>query len=101
MNYTEDQILEKAKLVLGEVNGAYFNEKNIRKIVFDEDEVIIRGVDIGKAHPTWTIVIDEPVTDSTDFLSISDETGEPLYIQGKHSVAVFKKNSDGKYFCEY
>lgn len=47
--------------------------------------------------PCWVAVINEPIFDTSAFLTISDETGEPLYIQNKHITREIEKNSDGNY----
>ncbi len=95
MRYTENEMLEKAKKILKDLNPQYFKDEYLKKIVFSKDDDVARP--IGKIMPTWTAVIDEPITDSYEFLVISDDTGEPLYRQSKHLVVEVKKNGDGVY----
>jgi hypothetical protein len=95
MNYTEEQILEKAKTILQDLQGKFFKEENIDKIWFEEKDEVARPR--GKIMPAWTVSINEPIFDSTNFLTISDETGEPLYIQSSHKVVEIEKDTDGNY----
>ena len=97
MNYTEQQMLDKAKVIIKDLQGELYKEENIRKVRYDAKRVMSRGKHKDKEHPSWVVVIDDPVFDTTDFLTISDETGEPLYIQSKHAVYEIAKDSEGKY----
>ncbi|PZR23571.1 MAG: hypothetical protein DI539_02780 [Flavobacterium psychrophilum] len=94
MNYTEEQILIKGKKVLNDIHSQYYDENLIEKALFDPNEELIRGEG---TIPAWTVVINEPVSDSFIFLTISDSTGEPLYIQTKHLVREIRKDAEGKY----
>lgn len=96
MNYTEEQILDKGIRVLKDFYGNNYHEENMEKAMFDPEEELIRGEP--KIIPTWTIVINQPAFDSLAFLTISDITGEPLYIQTKHLVREIAKDENGKYF---
>lgn len=97
MKHTEKEILEIVKKVLKDLEGEYYKEANIENVFFDKDDKLIRGENIGKPHYTWTIAI-KSLFDNTDFLTISDETGEPLYYQNFNMIiAEIKKNEDGKY----
>lgn len=96
MNYTKEKILLKAKKVLKDLNPAYFNEGNISNVVYNEKDEVARPA--GKIINTWVVIINEPVFDSLDFLVFSDITGEPLYIQSKHSIHEIKKNNNGNYY---
>lgn len=100
MNYTEEQILDKAKKILKILQGDYFNENNIIKSVYDAQEELMKGKNKGKLHPSWNVIINEPIFDSTTFLIMSDETGEPLYFQTKHSVYEIFKNEEGTYYLD-
>jgi hypothetical protein len=97
MKHTEEGILKKTKKILQDLKGEFYREENIKKVVFSPDREIARGENEGKEMPCWVAVLDAPF-DSSEFLTISDETGEPLYIQGKHSVYEIKKDKSGKYF---
>lgn len=98
MKHTEEEMTAKAKKVLSDLHKEFYREENLKKVIFDPREELMRGINEGKEHPCWTAVIDEPLFDSSIFLTISDETGEPLYIQNKHGIAEIEKNSDGNYF---
>lgn len=96
MIQTEEKIMIKAKKILADLQGEFYNEKNIDGVRFIEKDKII--IPRGKILSTWTVFIREPLFDSSIFLIISDETCEPLYIQNKHGIAEIEKNSEGKYF---
>lgn len=95
MIHTEKQIKEKANKILYDMQGQFFKEDNLKKVVYHEKDNVARPRN--KIIDTWVAVIDEPVFDSTIFLVISDETGEPLYMQNKHSIVEIEKDSKGKY----
>ncbi|MFN0032441.1 MAG: hypothetical protein ACKVOR_09795 [Flavobacteriales bacterium] len=97
MSNTKEQILEKAKIVLADLHGVHYDESNIENTWFVEKREIARGVDVGQEIPAWVISIKEPLFESIDFMTMSDETGEPLYYQTKHVVAEVVKDADGKY----
>lgn len=97
MKHTENQILEIAKKILKGIYEDLFKESDIEKIVFDEKEELIIGVNKGKKYPCYTVIV-KSLFDSTDFLVISDETGEPLYIQGKYAISEIGKDSQGNYY---
>ncbi|WP_277013422.1 hypothetical protein [Flavobacterium lindanitolerans] len=95
MKNTEKQILEIAKKVLQDLNGEYYDEKNLVKITFNKNDTVARP--FGAIIDTWTVSIDA-LFNNRDFLTISDETGEPLYYQNFNTlIAEIEKNSDGKY----
>lgn len=98
MKHTEEQMMSKVKQVLSDLQGSFFKEENLKKIVFEPNRVPRIADNEGKITPCWIAVIDDPIFDTSVFLTISDETGEPLYIQNKHSVEEIAKNSDGKYY---
>jgi hypothetical protein len=95
MKYTETQILEKTKKILKDLKQEFYREDNLRKVVFAKKDELARPR--GKIIDTWTAVIDAPF-DTSEFLIISDETGEPLYIQGKHSIYEISKDDKGNYY---
>jgi hypothetical protein len=95
MNFTEKEIIVRAKKILTDLNGISFDTKKIENAWFDKDRKVRDSMDLTK--PSWIVSINEPIFDNTVFLTISDETGEPLYIQNKHAVAEIKKDTDGKY----
>lgn len=96
MNYTEEKILLKAKKVLQDLQGEFYKEENIEGTWFEEKDEVARP--LGAIMPAWTVSIHEPIFDTSTFLILSDETGEPLYIQGSWtSISEIEKNSDGNY----
>jgi hypothetical protein len=98
MNYTKEQVLEKAKKIITDLNPDALKYEKIQDAYFDEKEKLARGENKGKSHPCWTISI-LTIGDNINFLTISDKTGEPLYYQN-FNMAIFEieKNLDGKYF---
>ena len=97
MKHTEKQILEITKKVLQDIFEDLYKESDIEKVLYNEEEELIRGENIGKTHPCWVAIINS-LFDSTDFLVISDKTGEPLYIQGKYNTYEIEKNSERNYY---
>jgi hypothetical protein len=96
MNYTEEKVLEKAKKILKDLQKEFYIEENIENVWFQKERSMRE--DENKTHSCWIVVIGEPLFGSSIFLTISDETGEPLYIQSKHKVSEIEKDSDGNYF---
>lgn len=97
MKHTEKEILELAKKVLFDLQGIYYKEENIKKILYHEKDEVSRPK--GKIIDTWVAVIDEPIFDASEFLTISDETGEPLYYQNANMrIHEIKKDSNGNYY---
>ncbi len=78
MNYTEKQITEKAIQVLKDIDGKYYRENCIAKVSFHKNDEI--HFPKNKTLDTWIISISS-LFNNTDFMIISDETGEPLYYQ--------------------
>jgi len=98
MKHTEHEILETAKKVLRDFRKDRYKEDDIEKVFFDEKDELMRGKNKGKTHPTWTASILAPF-DNIDFLTISDETGEPLYYQNFNMIVYeIGKNAEGNYF---
>jgi hypothetical protein len=95
MKYTEEEMQAKAKKVLKDIQKEYYKEENIAKTWFVKEDPIRGSQD--KTQPCWIVSINEPVFDSSIFLTISDETGEPLYIQNKHGIREIENTSEGKY----
>ncbi len=97
MNYTKEQIIVKARKVLQNLQGKYFKEEHIENTWFNEKDEVARPR--GSVIPTWTISINEPIFDTSEFLVISDETGEPLYYQNANMIIhEIKKDNDGNYY---
>lgn len=98
MKNSKDQILAKAKKVLQDIKGEYYKEEDIVKITYRANDNVARPK--GKVMDTWVISIDS-IFDNRDFLTVSDETGEPLYYQNFNTViAEITKDSNGKYVAK-
>ena len=95
MKHAESEILAKAEKILSDLHGEYFNLKNIESAIYREKNEVARPR--GEVLSTWTISIKESVFGSPDFLTISDETGEPLYYQNSHKVTKIEREPTGKY----
>jgi hypothetical protein len=97
MNYNENSILKKTIELLKEL-GSSEEDYKPQKAVFEEKEILARGEGKGEVHPCWIVMIDDTSFFNTiDFITFSDETGEPLYIQTKHSIFLICKNESAKY----
>jgi hypothetical protein len=98
MKHTEKEILEITKKTLQGIRGGRYKESDIENAFFDENEELSRGKDKGKKHPCWTTSIKAPF-DNSDFLIISDETGEPLYYQNFNMIVYeIGKDDQGNYY---
>ncbi|WP_294324725.1 hypothetical protein [uncultured Chryseobacterium sp.] len=95
MKNKEKKILEKAKIILKDLQGEIYNEKNIEKVNFNSEKEVTGSKTMKLA--LWTVVIHEPVFNSSLFLYISDDDAEPLFIRSKHKISEILKNADGKY----
>jgi len=97
MNYTEEQMLIKAKKVLQDLQKQYFKEENLLGVSFREKDKVSRPR--GEIINTWVAVVDEPIFDASEFLTISDETGEPLYYQNANMIIhEIQKDDKGNYY---
>ncbi|MFT5892069.1 MAG: hypothetical protein ACI9Y7_002178 [Dokdonia sp.] len=99
MIQSEENIKEILNKLYVDLNREILDE-NIEKIWFEEKDKIIRGDRRGELLPNWIVAIDFPLFETTDFLTISDETGDPLYFQTKHGVYEIFKREDGVYYME-
>ena len=98
MKHTEKEILNIAKKTLQGIFKDLYKESDIENAYYRETKELYRGENRGKAHPSWTIAIKAPF-DNIDFLTISDETGEPLYYQNFNMIVYeIGKDADGNYF---
>ncbi|WP_410878481.1 hypothetical protein [Myroides sp. DW712] len=96
MKYTNEEILVKAIKILKSLNPDFFKESDIESISFSNKDVekSISGENID----TWTVIIKESIFDASEFLVISDETGEPLYYQNFNMIiGEIEKKSEGDY----
>lgn len=99
MIHTEEQInviIDKLYNDLDPINPKW----TIGKIWFQEKYKPIRGESKGEERPVWKVAIEDEIFNTTDFLTISDETGDPLYFQTKHGVYEIFKHEDGTYYME-
>lgn len=95
MKNEEKTILKIAENVLIELGNLSADYK-ISGTKFINDHIPIRGKYKGEKTAIWSVYLDDLIFDTTDFLFIMDETGEPLYAQSKHGVSEIEK-VDGKY----
>ena len=95
MKNTEKKILEKAKIILKDLQGEIFNERNIEKVNFNAEKEVTGSKTMKLV--LWTVVIHEPIFNSSLFLYISENDAEPLFIRNKHKISEIIKNADGKY----
>jgi hypothetical protein len=91
MKHSEKEIKDKAKIILDDAGRNY--DFKIIKALFLSDDLMISGQYKGKKIPAWTVVIHSTFLfeETSDFLMINDEDGEPLYLQTKHGPYVIKK----------
>lgn len=94
--HTEEQILEKVKLILKDLKGEYYKDSCINKISFNKEKEVSRPE--RKVIAAWTVSV-KAIFDNLDFLTISDETGEPLYYQNfTTKILEIAKDENGKYY---
>ena len=100
MIHTEKQIKEIAFKAMNDIEFDYDKEIGILYIGFDKSKDIRRGIFSGKSIPTWLVSFEfgKPYfTPESVFLTISDETGDPLYFQHSTAVIELEKDVNGKY----
>jgi hypothetical protein len=97
MIHTKEEILIIAHKVISDLEKTFYNKEAVKGASFKKDDELMRGSRKGEKAALWTVAIIEPYFDTAIFLTISDETGEPLYIQNKHGVAEIEKDADGNY----
>ena len=98
MKHTEEQIKEKAHQIMKDLDGKYYFENCVNKVIFEKEEVVYTGKMKGKRMTSWQVSI-KAISDHLCFLHISDETGEPLYYQNFSMICFdVEKDKEGKYF---
>ena len=97
MKHTEEQIIAKAKEVLKDFRGKYYSEECINKATFNDKDEIFSGKNKGKITDTWSVSIIS-LAENLDFLTISDETGEPLYYQNFNTFTFDIEKDERGYF---
>ncbi len=91
---TENQIREKAKVIMADILGKYYSEEKIENAFFTSND---QSVSLENPMDTWTVAI-RSVFNNTDFLVFADETAEPIFYQNFNTiVSAVKKNAKGKY----
>lgn len=91
MKHNEKEILDKAKVILDDASNNY--DYSIDKVIFHKVELINFGKHKGKELSTWLVIIDSTFLsqETTDFLIINDDDGEPLFLQTKHQSFEIEK----------
>jgi|688.fasta_scaffold96853_4 hypothetical protein len=97
MKHTEEQIIEKAKEILKDLDGKYYFEDCVNKATFKniDESFIAKNMDIKGA--VWSISI-HSLADNLDFLVVSDETGEPLYYMNFNTLVFDIEKDEKGYF---
>lgn len=101
MIHTEKQIKTIALKTMKEIDFEYDLEVGLYKIFFDKKDEPLRGPNKGRIIPTWIASFEfgKPYFENrTVFLTIEDETGEPIYFQHSTAVVEIDKDANGKYF---
>lgn len=101
MKHTEQQIKEIALKVMNDIEFDYDKEIGINYVGFDKSKDIRRGIFSGKSIPVWLVSFEfgKPYfAPEALFLTISDETGEPLYFQHSTAVVEIEKDNNRKYY---
>jgi len=97
MKYTKEQIIARAKEIMKDLDGKYYFEGCVDGAFYDENYKIISGKNEGKSYSMWVIRI-IALMDNSDFLTISDETGEPLYYQNFNTYIFDIEKDEKGYF---
>lgn len=90
VNYTEEQIRELAIKILKDFNPDYFAFKCYDGATYNKDNYV------------WYVSTRDEIFDASEFLTISDETGEPIEYQN-FNMMIFKivKDANGKYKAQH
>ncbi|WP_294292925.1 hypothetical protein [uncultured Chryseobacterium sp.] len=97
MKHTKQEMLIKALKILKDLNPQYFKDENLKKIIYHENDELSRPK--GKIANTWVAIVDDPIFDASEFLTISDDTGEPLYYQNANMIIhEIQKDNNVNYF---
>ncbi len=96
MKHTKEEMLEKAHQIMKDLRGEWYKDNCIRKINFHEQNELTYPKNV--IVDTWGASINS-IFDNIDFLTISDETGEPIFIRRfTYQVQEIKKDNNGKYY---
>lgn len=98
MKYTKEQIIKKSELVLKDLEGEYYRENLIEEVIFKENDKISMGPYEGEVKPVWIVFV-KSLFEHSDHLYLSDEDGEPIYLQNFNYISMeIAKNNEGKYY---
>lgn len=96
MIQTREKILEKAQMIMKDLQGKWYKETCVRKINFHKKSEAFDPQEL--TNDVWVISLNS-IFDKIDFLTISDETGEPIFIRHfSYQVQEIKRDSNGKYY---
>lgn len=80
------------------VYGEFYFEGCINNAIFEEKEKLTHGKLNGQTKPCWVVSV-YALFDHFLFLTILDETGEPLYFQNSNTFKFeIEKDSNGNYY---
>ena len=100
MKHTKEQITANVLKALKDVRFPYDVEKGIYSLYFIEDEKPLRGPKRGQPIPAWHASVEFEMFSDREplFITIPDETGEPIYLQHSTAVIEIGKDKEGIYF---
>ena len=100
MKYSKIEIEKKALKLLNDIEWVYDIEEGLNAH-FKEKREISKGENKGETKPCWVISLGTGKflfgENRPAFITILDETGEPLYIQHSQAIIEIEKDSDGNY----
>ena len=97
MKHTEEEIINKAKQIMKDLDEEFYLEDCTDGLIFEKDNEILAGKMEGKTIPCWTVFI-KAIFDNSDHLFISDETGEPVLYNNFNMILFdIEKDEKGKY----
>lgn len=95
MNLSEEKIKQIALQTFIDLQYS-LGEKDIEKIWFEKEDQSLIDEDNVEINPNWIIALNDPIFDSSFFLTISDKTGIPLFFQTKHKKIMLALSEEGK-----
>ena len=101
MIQTEKMIKDSSLKIMKDIEFDFDKEVGIHKIRFDKKYEPIRGPNKDQIIPAWVVSFEfgKPYFDTeTVFLTIADNSGEPLYFQHSTALIEIDKDANGKYF---
>jgi hypothetical protein len=97
MNYTKEEILGKAIVILKDLKGKYYFEGCVDGATYVENTLIDFGEFKNQKKSIWIFGV-KALGGNEDLLIISDETGEPIYYQNFNTIVFDIKKDDKGYF---